>query len=148
VPWDAGERRKGDRVGHSTGDGGVHLSFGEGARRGGGRGSGSSGRGGCTRRARWRGWATPAAREKGERGGRAGSAQPRPWRAVAMSSATRGEEEGMERGRGRGSPRADRDEWPGLDAASGRRRAGRDEAPTATPDEAGMGHWRGDQAQH
>jgi hypothetical protein len=48
----------------------------------------------------WRGWATPTAREKGERGGRAGSAEPRPWRAVATLSATRGEEEGMERGRG------------------------------------------------
>jgi hypothetical protein len=51
----------------------------------------------------------------------------------------------MERGRGRGSPRADGDERPGLDTASGGRRAGGDEAPTAIPDEAGMGHWRDDQ---
>jgi hypothetical protein len=116
------------------------VSFGEGARRGGSRGSGSSGRGRCTRRAHWHGWTTPAAREKGERGGRASSADPWPWRAVTMSSATRGEEEGMERGRRRGSPRADGDERPGLDMASGERCAGHDEAPTATPDEAGMGH--------
>jgi hypothetical protein len=38
---------------------------------------------------------------EGERGGRAGLAEPQPWQAVATPSAMRGEEERMERGRGR-----------------------------------------------
>jgi hypothetical protein len=44
--------------------------------------------------------ATPADGEKGERGARDSSTEPSPWQAVAMLSAMRGEEEGMERGRG------------------------------------------------
>jgi hypothetical protein len=41
-----------------------------------------------------------ADRATGARGARAGSTKPRPWQAAATPSAMRGEEEGMERGRG------------------------------------------------
>jgi hypothetical protein len=71
------------------------------------------GRRGHTVQPRWRGWATPAAGEKGERGGWAGSAKPRPWQAVTTPSANEGRGRGDGERKGSGSPWADGDERHG-----------------------------------
>jgi hypothetical protein len=44
----------------------------------------------------------PTTKKKVEMGGRAGSTEPQPWQKFATPRVMREEEEGMERGKGRG----------------------------------------------